>query len=231
MISVPRSFLNWTNMVKFSLRSLFGMILLAVQPLTVMAAEPVPFDGSWKEQGFLRLFSNDYIQRGAQVDIVSDGTVSLLWRPVDATYRDTTRATWTWSVSEGVIPTDLRTKGGDDRNLAVYFIFVDPARADALDGKSARRILSEDSARAIIYVWGGEHPAGARLASPYSPRMGTQILQTATTGRFAESVNLAQDYRSLFGSEPGALIGMALSADSDDTDGRIVASVSNLALN
>lgn len=217
--------------MKLLARTLFGLIFVAAHPLTLMAAEPVPFDGSWKEQGFLRLFSNDYVQRGARVDVVSDGTVSLLWRPVDKAFRDSARASWIWSVSEGVIPTDLLRKGGDDRNLALCFVFVDPDRANGLEGKSARRILREDCSRAIVYVWGGERPVGARLPSPYSPRMGTQILQTAMTGRFPESVNLAQDYRSSFGSEPGVLIGMAISADSDDTDGRIVAFVSNLAVN
>lgn len=210
---------------------LAALLLLAGVPVTGTAAEMFPFDGTWKEQGFLRLFSNTYVQNGRSVDVVSDGTVSLLWRPIESARSDNTRASWIWNVTEGVIPTDLTLKGGDDRNLAVYFVFVDPERATALNGKNVRRILREESARAVIYVWGGDHPVGARLPSPYSPRLRTQVLQTTATGRFRETVNVSHDYRTLFGSEPGTLVGLAISADSDDTRGRIVASVSDLTLN
>ena len=194
------------------------------------AAEPLAFDGSWKEVGFLRLSSNDYLQTGTGLGIASDGTVSLLWKPLDKSHWDATQATWSWRVSQGVVPTDLTKKGGDDRNLALYFIFADRARADTLRTSNARRVLREDSTRAIIYVWGGDHAVGQDLASPYSPRMRTKILQVAMTGSFDESIDLAQDYRRMFGTAPGALVGVAVSADSDDTDGRIVANLSDLTL-
>lgn len=212
-------------------RLIFIMIgTLLVLPLASQASDRVDFDGSWREQGFLRLFSNDYEQRGRQLDVTSDGTVSLLWRALDPSYHSAEAARWVWRVREGVAATDLTTKGGDDRNLAVYFVFVDPARADALTGKNARRILREDSARALIYVWGGEHRAGAILPSPYSPRLRTKILRGSVLGDFPEMVDLNADFRAAFGTAPGVLIGLAVSADSDDTDGRIVASITDLQL-
>ena len=204
--------------------------LILFQSATALAAETVTFDGTWKEQGFLRLFSNDYIQRGRQLDVVSDGTVSLLWRPVEQSLRSVEVASWAWRVEEGVTPTDLTIKGGDDRNLSVYFVFVDEDRASALSKLNAHRILREDSARALIYVWGGEHETGAFLTSPYSPRLRTKVLRVDTTGAFRETVDLLQDFRAAFGTEPGALVGLAVSADSDDTDGRIIASIFDLEL-
>lgn len=203
---------------------------LALQPGLGSAETVVEFDGSWKEQGFLRIFSNDYVQRGRQLDVISDGTVSLLWRPVDQSERDAVEASWAWLVQEGVTATDLTVKGSDDRNLSIYFVFVDEARADALSGGNARRILREDSARALIYVWGGAHEAGSILPSPYSPRLRTKVLRASGSGEHRESVDLARDFQVAFGYEPGALIGLAVSADSDDTDGRIVASVADLVL-
>jgi hypothetical protein len=91
-----------------------------------VAAEQIAFDGAWREQGFLRLFSNEFIPRGASLDVISDGTVSLFWRPVPENARAATGASWAWSVTQGVPPTDLVRKGGDDRNLAIYFVFTDP---------------------------------------------------------------------------------------------------------
>lgn len=205
-------------------------VLVAAQPSLGTTAEIIPFDGSWKEQGFLRLFSNDYVQRGEQLDVVSNGTVSLLWRPLDRSQQSARAASWAWRVQEGVTPTDLTVKGGDDRNLAVYFVFVDPDRAEALAGGSARRILREGSARALIYVWGGQHNRGAILPSPYSSQLRTKVLRGSNAGAHQETVDLVADYRAAFGGSPGTLVGLAVSADSDDTKGKIVASISNLSL-
>jgi Protein of unknown function (DUF3047) len=212
------------------MRNLAFAAVVAFQPAIALASEAVTFDGSWKEQGFLRLFSNDYIQRGRQLDVISDGTVSLLWRPVGQSHRSAESASWAWRVREGVSATDLTIKGGDDRNLSVYFVFLDPDRADAIANGSARRILREDSARALIYVWGGAHELGSILPSPYSPRLRTKVLRTSDAGEHWESFDLARDFRTAFGENPGTLVGLAISADSDDTDGRIVASVADLVL-
>ena len=211
-------------------KTLALVTLALAAPNGGLADDRFLFDGSWREQGFLRLFSNDYQQAGARLDIVSDGTVSMLWRATDDLSHPVRSAQWDWQVREGVRPTDLTIKGGDDRNLALYFVFVDPDRARALRGRNARRILREQSALALIYVWGGDHPNGAILPSPYSPKLRTKVLRQAQTGDFRESVDLAADFRAAFGRAPGTLVGLAVSADSDDTNGRIVGAIANLAL-
>ena len=193
-------------------------------------ASPVPFDRSWKEQGFLRLWTNDYSFRGRQLDVVSDGTVSLVWRPVDPDLRNATKASWRWRVTEGVEATDLTRKGGDDRNLALYFVFVDEETAARLNPSNARRLLRNDSTRALIYVWGGAHARGDILPSPYHPGLRSKVLRNGAEGTFAESVDLAADYRRAFGETPGVLVGLGVSADSDDTDGRVRASIADLRL-
>ena len=197
---------------------------------SVAAASPVPFDGSWREQGFLRFWSNDYSFRGSQLDVVSEGTVSLVWRPVDPGLRSATTASWRWRVTEGVAATDLTRKGGDDRNLALYFVFVDEATASDLNPSNARRLLRNKSTRALIYVWGGDHARGEILPSPYHPGLRTKVLRTSADGTFAESVDLAADYRLAFGAQPGVLVGLGVSADSDDTHGRVRASIADLRL-
>lgn len=209
----------------------FGALAAMTVGLGAAQASPVPFDKTWKEQGFLRLFTNDYSFRGRQLDVVSDGTVSLVWRPIDGALRQATRAMWRWRVTEGVRPTDLTRKGGDDRNLALYFVFVDEATAAGLTGGNARKLLGNPNTRALIYVWGGDHATGSILPSPYHPGLRTKVLQTGSDGTFSESVDLAADFRRAFGTEPGVLVGLGISSDSDDTDGRVRASVADLQLN
>ncbi len=210
-------------------RSLTAALCLAALP--VLAA-PVSFDGSWKTQKFSLFSSNSYGFNGSSVSVASNGSVSLAYRPLAESYWDAASAKWSWSVQEGVPATDLRKKGGDDRNLALYFVFLPASEAQALKGASVRKLLTNDAARVLVYVWGGAHDRGTVLNSPYLGNRGkTIVLRGSGTGSANESVNLARDYAKAFGGGAPALVGLALSGDSDDTDSRIRASISGLNIN
>jgi hypothetical protein len=212
-------------------RSLAAATLVFLSALQVGAA-PVSFDGSWKTQKFSLFSSNTYGFNGNSVSVASDGSVSLAYRQLPQSYWDATSAQWSWSVQEGVPATDLRKKGGDDRNLALYFVFLPETQAEALQGASVRQLLTNDAARVLVYVWGGAHNRGAVLDSPYLGNRGkTVVLRGSGTGSASENVNLARDYANAFGGGDAALVGIALSGDSDDTDSRIRASVSGLSVN
>ena len=195
-------------------------------------ATPVWFDSAWRTQKFSLFSSNTYNFGGNTVSMTSEGSVSLAYRGLEPSYWDATTAQWSWEVEEGVPATDLRKKGGDDRNLALYFLFVPTGQVEALQGASMRRLMTNDAARVLVYVWGGEHTRGSVLMSPYLGQRGrTIVLRGAGTGRANESINFVQDYAKAFGTEDVALVGLALSGDSDDTDTRIRASLSGLRVN
>ncbi len=194
-------------------------------------AETIPFDSGWKEQGFSLFSSNDYELNGRVMDIVSDGSVSMIFRAVPETSWQARAASWQWSVSRSVVATDLTTKGVDDRNLALYFVFVDGNRAGALMGGSARRVFNDESTRTLVYVWGGDYPHGTVLQSPFQPgKLMTIAYRPAATGRFSETADLEADFRRAYGVAPGALIAIGVSADSDDTDGYIAGQISDLSV-
>lgn len=195
-------------------------------------AAPVTFDAGWKEQKFRLFSSNRYRARGAVLEIVSDGTVSMLWRALDRAQWSARRASWHWRVTRSVPPTDLTVKGGDDRNLALYFVFLPRPEAERLAGSgSIRSLLQNPEARVLVYVWGGAHRRGEILPSPYLDRRGkTVILRPAGTGSHVETVDLAADHARAFGSQPGALVGLAVSGDSDDTSSAVRATIEELEL-
>jgi hypothetical protein len=210
---------------------LFAAALISVLALPAFAA-PVSFDGSWKTQKFSLFSSNKYGFNGNSVSVSSDGSVSLAYRALDTGFWNATSAKWSWQVDEGVPATDLRKKGGDDRNLALYFVFLPQAEAQTLKGASVRKLLTNDAARVLVYVWGGAHKRGAVLGSPYLGNRGkTIVLRGSGTGKADENVNLARDYANAFGGSGAALVGVALSGDSDDTNSRIRASISGLSVN
>lgn len=198
---------------------------------TAAFSGPISFGSDWREQRLQLFNSNDYGFNGATMTIESDGAVSLAWARTTQSDWNATRASWSWAVDQSVPGTDLSRKGGDDRNISVYFVFLPDEDAIALRGASIRRLNGNDNVRILQYVWGGNHGRGTIQDSPYAPGQGANvILRAAGTGRHSESVNLASDFASAFGENMGVLVGVAVSADSDDTDSPIVASVSNLAV-
>jgi hypothetical protein len=194
-------------------------------------AGPVSFAEGWAEQRLSLFRSNDY-GFGTDLTLVSEGSVSIAWTRLARDDWGLRGASWTWQVDQSVPPTDLSLKGGDDRNISVYFVFVPLDLAPALEGANIRALLGNDDVRIIQYAWGGNHAAGQVIASPYGPagQGVTVALRQAGTGVFDETVDLAADYARAFGGDAGALVGLAVSGDSDDTRSVIRARLSDLVL-
>ncbi|MBQ2261115.1 MAG: DUF3047 domain-containing protein [Loktanella sp.] len=198
---------------------------------SVVHAGPVSFSSGWQEQR-LSLFSSNRYGFGDNLTLESNGSVSIAWTRVAREDWGTRGASWSWLVDESVPPTDLSVKGGDDRNISLYFVFVPEQLAPGLEGANIRSLLGNSDVRIIQYAWGGNHAAGAVIPSPYGPPgQGVTIaLRQAGTGAFNENVDLGADYARAFGGAPGALVGLAVSGDSDDTRSVIRAALGNLVL-
>ena len=215
--------LKMSRSLPSTLVALFAALPLAAE------AQQVRFDTGWKEQRFSMFSSNDYSLQGNTLAVRSDGTVSLMWARLPDSRWSSTSASWNWSVAQSVPATDLTKKGGDDRNLAIYFVFLPESVARTARNDGLRALLDNPDARVLVYVWGGNHPQGRILPSPYlGPRGRTVAQRPAGTGQTSETVNLARDYQTAFGAAPEALVGLAVSADSDDTDSRVSAQISDL---
>ena len=198
---------------------------------TTAHAGPISFSSGWKEQRLSLFSSNDYAF-GTSLKMTSNGSVSIAWARVDQGDWDATGASWDWSVSQSVPATDLSLKGGDDRNISVYFVFVPAAVAPSLDGAGIRSLLGRSDVRVVQYAWGGNNPMGTVIRSPYG-QAGTGVtipLRGVGTGSASENVDLSADFARAFNDEKGALIGLAVSGDSDDTNSVIQAAISNLNL-
>jgi len=198
---------------------------------TTVFAGPVSFSNGWQEQRLSLFSSNDY-SFGQNLGLISEGSVSIAWTRVGRGDWGTNGASWSWTVEQSVPPTDLSRKGGDDRNISLYFVFVPEALAPGLEGANIRSLLGNEDVRILQYAWGGNHSRGQAIPSPYGPSgQGVTIaLRQAGTGSQNESVDLAADYARAFGGQKGALVGLAVSGDSDDTDSVIRAAIGNLSL-
>lgn len=208
------------------------LLALALSTATAASAGPVSFSSGWSEQKLSLFSSNDYAF-GANLSMVSNGSVSIAWSRVAQSDWGANGASWNWTVNKSVPATDLSRKGGDDRNISLYFVFVPADVAPTLAGAGIRSLLGRSDVRVIQYAWGGNNAVGSVIASPYG-KSGTGVtipLRQAGTGSANERVDLAGDYARAFGGQKGALIGLAVSGDSDDTASVIEAAIGNLSLN
>ena len=194
------------------------LLIAATLAASAASAGPVSFSSGWSEQK-LSLFSNNRYSFGNALSMTSDGGISIAWTRIGQSDWQANNASWSWTVEESVPATDLRQKGGDDRNLSLYFVFVPDGQAESLQGANIRQLLGNDDVRVLLYVWGGNHGRGSQFQSPYLRGQGMNVaLRQAGTGSFNENVSLANDYAKAFGGQPGSLVGIAVSGDSDDTD-------------
>ncbi len=212
------------------MRLALSAALVLTTTLTANAG-PISFATGWQEQRLSLFSSNDY-SFGQSLSMVSNGSVSIAWTRVGPADWGSRGASWSWTVEQSVPPTNLAQKGGDDRNVSLYFVFVPESVAPSLQGANIRSLLGNEDVRIMQYAWGGNHSRGQVIRSPYGPPgQGVTIaLRQAGTGSHSENVDLAADYTRAFGGDPGALVGLAVSGDSDDTDSMIRAAIGNLTL-
>lgn len=204
-----------------------GATLITAPPA---AANTVLFDSAWDHLTFRRLTPNRFELRQSSLSVIADGSSSILYRILPDEMRAATRASWSWHVESSVPPSDLSQIGNDDRNLGMFFVSMSAAAAARVGpDTSIRRLMTNRSAQVLMYTWGGNLPTGSVVPSPHAPeRLRNLIARPAQTGRFSESVDLAQDFPRVFGASLDRLVAVAVSSNSENTPARVVAQVSDL---
>lgn len=160
----------------------------------------------------------------------SDCSASALYLPVpDVDLRATPRLAWRWKIAQGLAVRDERTKPGDDFAARVYLTFEAEPGSLSLVERLRRRLASAVYGQrlpgsAVTYVWSSQLPAGSTWDSPY-----TRESKMVSLGRGplpawrTEEVDVAADYRRLFGRTPPRLLAIAIMSDSDNSCERATA--------
>lgn len=216
-----------------------GIVGAMVGPSSATVGPELEKEG-WKELTFKNKNPNTYraIEGSAGVEVKSQGTVSVLYRPLEADLTATPVLAWRWRVDAAPPPTDLTQKGGEDRALALYVAFAyDPARAGPIEKlKRAAASVTSDRplpGRLLIYTWGGNGKARGWFDNPYLTRFSKmKVLREpeAPLGTWLEErVDLVADHQEAFGSPPTHPTELSLSCDSDDTKVPVAGAVADIA--
>lgn len=171
----------------------------------------------------------------ATLEVRSEGGFGLLYREIPSDQRVMGRLSWEWRLDATFPPTDLRSKGGDDRPLAIHLLFPEEDGSfgvlTTFKGSLGRLLGLPPGGRAVTYVWGGDHAVGETFANPYADQAFMIVLRggDAPTGRwFREQVDIASDFERLFGRPAPAAAFVAISTDGDDLGGTSIGYVANL---
>jgi hypothetical protein len=113
------------------------------------------------------------------------------------------RLKWRWRVHEIPKGADERVKGKHDAAAQVYVVFDNQTRP-----------------RVVKYTWSSSLPVGTQFTSPlYSRNKGIVRRSGRPDGKrwYEEEVNFFEDYKKIFGEEPGKVQGIAILTASDAT--------------
>lgn len=221
------------------MKALLGTLALLIGlPSWAMGLDQALLAEGWLEITFDGKTPNRFSSYGSGgILVMSDGSVSLIRRPLDVDLEKTPFLSWRWQVTMPAPPADLSVKGEDDRSLALYVAFPFVAEEASVFERMRRTIVEtiagkEAPGRVLTYVWGGNAKRGETVNSPYFGDSGMiTVLRPASTtpGRwFEESVDIASDYKRVFGSTAPDPVSIAIGSDSDDTESRVEGIITNV---
>jgi hypothetical protein len=148
---------------------------------------------------------------------------------------------WRWRLDAPLTAADLRRRDGDDSALRVCAMFDLPMEAVPFIERQVLRIARLRTGEAlpaasVCYVWDARLAPGTVLDNVYTRRVRLIVLRGPEAGLqtwYGEQRDLRADFRRLFGDESPVvppLIGIGIAADADNTLGRSVGHLANIAL-
>jgi DUF3047 family protein len=187
----------------------------------------------WRYLGFPGRQAAEFRTGGAHTIVVrAASAVGVLWHPIPAMLSAASFAQWRWRVMAGVGPTDLTKNGGDDRALAIYFVFADGR--ESVRTEDLKQLLQRGEGYLLMYVWGDSVSPGTILPFPYFDGRGRTIIKRAANTPLGvwlkETADVRGDFQKAFGRLPGRLVAVAVSSDSDDTRGLNIAAVADFVV-
>jgi hypothetical protein len=145
---------------------------------------------------------------------------------------------WRWRVDTPLPAADLRTRQGDDVALKVCALFAMPRAAVPFVERQLLRLAESRTGEplpnaTLCYAWDPSWPAGTVVPNAFSRRVRYITLGAATPGWQTVRRHLAADFLLAFGDEAStvpALQAVGVGADADNTGGRSVGFIADLAL-
>jgi hypothetical protein len=155
----------------------------------------------------------------------SDSAASTVRHKVRIEPADLGSLRFSWKVPELIAAADMALRDADDSPVRVMLAFEgDRSRLtprDAMLSELMRTVTGEEMPYAtLMYVWCNKRPAGTVIDSPRTNRIRKLVLESGPNklNRWLDyERDIRADYERAFGEAPGALVGVAIMTDTDNT--------------
>ena len=161
----------------------------------------------------------------------SESSASMLRHAVRREPAELTSVRFSWQVPELIAQADMALREGDDSPVRIVLVFEGDrskfSQKNTLLSELARTLTGEELPYAtLMYVWCNTRPAGSVIVNPRTDRIRKLVVESGA-GRLKQWVDyerdIRADYQEVFGEEPGALVGIGIMSDSDNTRSKVKA--------
>ena len=187
---------------------------------------------AWAHRTFPGKLANRYeyarLDGRDAVAVKGDGSLSIVRQVLRIEPGQLGSVRFSWKVPALIADADLARRDKDDAPVRVVLAFDgDRSRfspRDAALSELVHAVTGEPMPYAtLMYVWCNQREAGSVIQSPRSSRVRKLVVESGASGldRWLDyERDIRADYLRVFGEEPGALIGIAIMTDSDNTQSR-----------
>ena len=196
----------------------------AARPAAASTATPgwhhLPFPGKTETRfRYARKDGRDAIA------VLASSSASMLRSKVRIEPADLAGVRFSWKVPQLIAGADLASREADDSPVRVVLFFEGDrsrfSQRDAMTAELVRAVTGEEMPYAtLMYVWCNRREPGTVINSPRTTRVRTMVVESG-----ARNLNqwldyerdIRADYQRAFGEAPGALVGIGIMTDSDNT--------------
>ena len=155
----------------------------------------------------------------------SHSAASMLRLPMHVASADLGNLRFSWHVPQLISQADLALREADDSPVRIVLAFEgDRAKfsaKNAMLNELTRAITGEEMPYAtLMYVWSNERPVGTLIHNARTDRVRKLVVQSGPVqlNQWLEyERDIRADYEQAFGETPGALVGIAIMTDTDNT--------------
>jgi hypothetical protein len=132
---------------------------------------------------------------------------------------------FSWKVPDLIAQADMAMRDTDDSPVRIVLAFEGDrgrfSQKNAMLSELARALTGEEMPYAtLMYVWCNTRPPGSVIVNPRTDRIRKLVVESGAS-RLRQWVdyerNIRADYEKAFGEAPGALVGIGIMTDSDNT--------------
>lgn len=159
------------------------------------------------------------------VAVTASSSVSMLRSKVRIEPSELGSVRFSWKVPQLINGADMALRDLDDSPVRIVLVFEgDRSRfsaRDALLSELALTLTGEEMPYAtLMYVWCNKREPGAVIKSPRTDRVRKLVVESGARklNQWLDyDRNIRADFERAFGEKPGALVGIGIMSDSDNT--------------